>query len=81
LRSIALRRERRENFFGMRTVAGLDRDVEPGALGRNIEQQPLVLHLENIGAELAQAARDVAEVFSPTRRGFVASLSVRAYML
>ena len=40
----------------MRAIAGLDRDVELGALGRHVEKQPPVIDLENVGAELARAA-------------------------
>ena len=55
-RVIAVRRERRDDLLGMGAVARLDRHVEPRALGRHIEKQPLVIDFEDIGAELAQPA-------------------------
>src|ERR1700730_9341343 len=58
---IALRLERREKFLRVREVGALDRMVELRALGGDVEQQTFVLPLEDVGAELAQPAGDVAE--------------------
>src|ERR1700694_1159525 len=45
----------------MHAVACLYRDIETGAFGRHVEKKPLVIHLENICAELAQAGRDLTK--------------------
>src|SRR6185437_4647624 len=45
----------------MRGVTRLDGDVELGALGRHVEQQPAVIDLKDIGAEFAEPGRDDAE--------------------
>ena len=42
-RLIAFARQRRQDVLGVRGVARLDRDVELGALGRHVEQQPVVI--------------------------------------
>ena len=53
----------------MRAVARLDRDVELGALGRHVEEQPAVVDLEDVGAELAEPCRDLAEHARPVGDG------------
>src|SRR5262249_25325228 len=58
---IAFRGERAENFLPVLLVAGFHRDVELGALGRHVEEQPAVLDLENVGAGVAEPGRDMAE--------------------
>src|ERR1700675_3229449 len=50
-RMIAVGGERRQDFRGMRGVTRLDRHVELGALGRNIEEQAAVIDLQDVGAE------------------------------
>ena len=60
--------EHRENFLRMRGVAGLDRDVEPRALGRHVEEQPPVIDLEDVGAEPAERRRDLAQAGPDGRR-------------
>jgi hypothetical protein len=42
-----------EDRVGMGAVAGLQRDVQPRALGRHVEQEPLVADFQDVGAELA----------------------------
>ncbi len=59
-RLIAVVGERAKNRVGVGAVARLHRDVELGALGRHVEKQPMMLDAENIGAELAEPARDLA---------------------
>ena len=65
----AIGRERRQDLLGMRGVARLDRDVEPRALGRHVEEQPPVIDFEDIGAELAERGRDLARA-RPAGRGW-----------
>ena len=50
-------------------VARFYRDVKPRALGRDIEKQPLVIDLKDIGAKLTQYGRDRAEHTRPVRYG------------
>src|SRR5262249_16567580 len=64
-RRIARSRERLKNLFGMRGVARLDGDVELGALGRNVEEQPMMIDGENIGAERAEHSGDLPENAGP----------------
>src|SRR5436309_388123 len=61
LRLEAFRLERGQNFLDMGAVSGLDRDVDLGALGRHIEEQPVVIDLQNIGAERSEPGRDLAQ--------------------
>ena len=53
----------------MRGVARFDRDVEPRALGRHVEEQPPVIDFEDVGAKLAEHRRDLAEHARPVRDG------------
>src|SRR5262245_57760798 len=57
-RRIAVGIERIENVVGVLAVAGLDGDVEPRALGRHVEEQPLVVDLEDVGAEMCEPGWD-----------------------
>ena len=41
-------------MLSMRPVARFHRDVELGALGRHVEEEPAVLDSENVGTELAE---------------------------
>src|SRR5262245_46759479 len=43
----------------MGSVAGFDGDVEFGPFGRLVEEQPVVIDLENVGAELAEPRGDL----------------------
>ena len=51
----------------MGAVAGLDRDIELGALGRHIEKQPAVIDLQDVDAELPEPGRDLPEHAGPVR--------------
>ena len=42
-------------------VADFDRDVEPRALGRHVEEQSPVIDFENVGAEPAERRGDLAQ--------------------
>jgi hypothetical protein len=53
----------------MHGVARLDGDVELGPLGRHVEEQPAMLDLEDIGAELAQPSGDLAQHAGPVGNG------------
>src|SRR5215468_3215427 len=53
------RLERGQYFLDMGAVAGLDRDIELGALGRHVEEQPVVIDFEDVDAKLAQSRRDM----------------------
>src|SRR5258708_16086299 len=57
----AVIREDLEDVLSMRPVARFHRDVELGALGRHVEEEPAVPHAENVGAELAEPGGDLAE--------------------
>src|ERR1700747_1109228 len=57
----AVIREDLEDVLPMRSVARFHRDVELGALGRHVEEEPVVLHAENVGAELAEPGGDLPE--------------------
>ena len=50
-RRIAVGGQRAQDIFDMGGVARLDGDVELGALGRHIEQQPAVLDFQDVGAK------------------------------
>src|SRR5450631_1872577 len=47
-RRIAVGGERRQDVAGVRGVARFDRDVELGALGRHVEEQPAVIDSQDI---------------------------------
>src|SRR6266545_1581573 len=61
LRLEAFRLESGQDFLYMGAVSGLDRDIDLGALGRHIEEQPVVIDLEDVGAELTEPGRDLAQ--------------------
>src|SRR5262249_40583445 len=69
LRLVAPMLEGRQDGVGMAAVVRLHRNVEARALGRDVEKQPLVIDLENVGAELAKPRRDVAEHAGAIRNG------------
>ena len=46
------------DFLGVLGVAGFDHDVELRALGRHVERQAVVRHLDDIGAHLANHLGD-----------------------
>src|SRR5215212_927832 len=69
LRTIAFPRQSARDVVGMRGVARLDRNIEFGALGRHVEEQPAVIDLQDIGTELTQPRCDDAEDARPVRNG------------
>src|SRR5271156_5981760 len=48
--------EHAKNLLGMAAVACLHGHVELGALGRHVEEQPVMIDTENIGAAFAEPA-------------------------
>src|SRR5262245_14567051 len=66
-RLIALRLERSQDLLDMGPVAGFDGDVEFGPFGRLVEKQPVVIDLEDVGAELAEPRGDLPKHAGPVR--------------
>src|SRR5690349_24734757 len=54
--------QRLHQLAHMLAVAGLDRDVEAGPLGDHAAEQPLVLHLDDVAARLADPAGNTREL-------------------
>src|SRR6266508_4638609 len=65
-RLVALRLQCLENPPSMRPVARFHRDVQLGALRRHVEEQPAMVDLENVGAELPQPRRELSQHAGPT---------------
>ena len=53
--------ERIHDFLGVLGVAGLDHHVELRALGRHVQGETVVGHLDDVGAHLADDHRDVGQ--------------------
>src|SRR5262245_11230526 len=68
-RLVTLRLQGLKYLLPVRLVAGLDRDVELGAFRRHVQEQPPVLDLENVGAELAEPGGDMPEHAGPVGDG------------
>src|SRR6202790_2858263 len=68
-RLVTVVRQSAKNFLGVGAVSRLHGHVELGALGRNVEEQAGMIDAENIGAELAQPARDLAQNPGPVGDG------------
>src|SRR6185437_13377135 len=58
----AIALQRLHQLAHMLAVAGLDRDVEAGPLGDHAAEQPLVLHLDDVTARLADPAGNTREL-------------------
>ena len=55
------------DFDGVGRAAGLDHDVELRALGRHVQRQPVVHHVDDIAAQTADDAAFAATPFTPIR--------------
>src|SRR5262245_18640686 len=60
-RLIALPLERRQDLLDVRPVARLDGHIESRPLGRDVEEQAVVIDLQNVDTELAEPCRDMPE--------------------
>src|SRR3984885_4123065 len=59
-RLITVGGKRAKNLLRVSAVARLHGDIELRALGGNVEEQPVMIDAENIGAEFAEPAGDPA---------------------
>src|ERR1700674_1490180 len=68
-RPITVVPQRAKNLLGVQAVPRFHGDVELGALGRNVEEQPMMFDAENIGAKLAEPACDLPQNSGPIGDG------------